>query len=152
MGNLAALTLPIFVICVYDFGIGTKSINTVIMLAIGAGIVIATNLALRSIRARTMAYFGARIDALISMKAFEVILNMPVSMIESAPIGTQISRLKQFESMRDSFTGTLASSIVDIPFIFIFLIAIATVGRTSRLGACFADRRFMPRSPRSQFR
>jgi ABC-type bacteriocin/lantibiotic exporter with double-glycine peptidase domain len=128
LGNLAALALPIFVICVYDLGIGTKSINTVIMLAIGAGIVIATNLALRSVRARAMAYFGARIDALIGMKAFEVILNMPVSMVEAAPVGTQISRLKQFESMRDVFTGTLASSIVDIPFIFIFLIAIAIWG------------------------
>ena len=128
LGNLAALALPIFVICVYDLGIGTKSINTVIMLAIGAGIVIATNLALRSVRARAMAYFGARIDALISMKAFEVILNMPVSMVEAAPVGTQISRLKQFESMRDFFTGTLASSVVDIPFVFIFLIAIALWG------------------------
>jgi ATP-binding cassette, subfamily C, bacterial LapB len=128
LGNIAALTLPIFVIFVYDMGIGTRSTNTVIMLAVGAGIVIATNLALRSIRARTMAYFGARIDSLISMKSFEVILNMPVSMIESAPVGTQVSRLKQFESMRDFFTGTLASSIVDIPFIFIFIIAIAIWG------------------------
>jgi ATP-binding cassette subfamily C protein LapB len=128
LGNLAALTLPIFVIFVYDIGIGTRSTNTVIMLALGAGIVIATNLALRSIRARTMAYFGARIDSLISMKSFEVILNMPVSMIESAPIGTQVSRLKQYESMRDFFTGTLASSIVDIPFIFIFIVAIAVWG------------------------
>ena len=128
LGNLAALTLPIFVIFVYDIGIGTRSTNTVIMLALGAGIVIATNLALRSIRARTMAYFGARIDSLISMKSFEVILNMPVSMIESAPIGTQVSRLKQYESMRDFFTGTLASSIVDIPFIFIFILAIAIWG------------------------
>src|SRR5450432_2255109 len=128
LGNIAALTLPIFVIFVYDMGIGTRSTNTVVMLAVGAGIVIATNLALRSIRTRTMAYFGARIDSLISMKSFEVILNMPISMIESAPIGTQVSRLKQFESMRDVFTGTLASSIVDIPFIFIFLIAIAMWG------------------------
>jgi ATP-binding cassette subfamily C protein LapB len=128
LGNLAALALPIFVICVYDLGIGTKSTNTIVMLAIGAGIVIATNLALRGVRARAMAYFGARIDALISMKAFEAILSMPVSMVEAAPVGTQISRLKQFESMRDFFTGTLASSIVDVPFIFIFLIAIAAWG------------------------
>lgn len=128
LGNLAALTLPIFVICVYDLGIGTRSIDTVVMLAIGAGIVIITNLIFRNIRARTMAYFGARIDALISMKAFEVILNMPVGMIEAAPLGTQISRLKQFESMRDSFTGTVASSLIDIPFIFIFIASIAFWG------------------------
>jgi ATP-binding cassette subfamily C protein LapB len=130
LGNVAALALPIFVIAVYDLGIGTKSANTIVMLAIGAGIVIATNLALRSVRARAMAYFGARIDALIGMKAFEVILNMPVSMVEAAPVDTQISRLRQFESMRDFFTGTLASSVVDVPFIFIFLIAIALWGGT----------------------
>ena len=128
LGNLAALTLPVFVICVYDLGIGTKSVDTIVMLAVGAGIVLATNLILRTIRARMMAYFGARIDSLISMKSFEVILNMPISMIESAPIGTQVSRLKQFETMRDFFTGTLASSIVDIPFVLIFLIAIAAWG------------------------
>ena len=68
--------------CVYDIGIGSRSTNTVVMLALGAGIVIATNLALRSIRARTMAYFGAPMDSLISMKSFEVIFNMPVSMID----------------------------------------------------------------------
>jgi ATP-binding cassette, subfamily C, bacterial LapB len=128
LGNLAALTIPVFVIFVYDLGIGTKSINTVIMLTVGAAIVIATNLALRAVRARAMAYFGARIDALIGMKAFEIILNMPISMIETAPVGTQISRLKQFESMRDSFTGTLVASIIDVPFIFIFLLAIALWG------------------------
>lgn len=128
LGNIAALALPLFVIAVYDLGIGTKSTNTIFMLAVGAGIVIATNLALRSVRARAMAYFGARIDALIGMKAFEVILGMPISMVEAAPIDTQVSRLRQFESMRDFFTGTLASSLVDIPFIFIFLAAIAIWG------------------------
>ena len=128
LGNIAALTLPIFVICVYDLGIGTKSTDTVVMLAVGAGLVIISNLILRNIRARAMAYFGARIDALISMKAFEVILNMPVGMIEAAPIGTQISRLKQFESMRESFTGTIATSLIDIPFICIFIAAIAFWG------------------------
>jgi ATP-binding cassette subfamily C protein LapB len=129
-GNLAALTVPLFVISVYDLGIGTKSKETVAMLAVGAGVVIAANLALRTIRARAMAYFGARIDALIGMGAFETIINMPIAMIETAPVGTQISRLKQFESMRDSFTGTLAASIIDVPFIFIFLLAIAFWGGT----------------------
>ncbi len=128
LGNLTALTIPIFVIFVYDLGIGTKSKQTIIMLAIGAAIVVASNLVLRAIRARTMAYFGARIDALIGMEAFAAILNMPISMIETASVGTQISRLKQFESMRDAFTGTLAASVIDIPFVFIFLIAIALCG------------------------
>jgi len=71
-----------------------------------AGIVIVTNLGAAKHSSAHDGLFRREIDSLISMKSFEVILNMPVSMIESAPIGTQVSRLKQFESMRDFFTGT----------------------------------------------
>jgi len=127
-GNLAALTVPIFVMYVYDLGIGAKSTSVVILLGVGASIVIATNFAFRQIRAYAMAYFGARIDALIGMGAFERLLQLPIAMIESAPIGVQMSRLKQFESVRNTFTSTLATSIIDIPFIFIFLVAIAYWG------------------------
>ena len=59
-GNLAGLTISIFVIFVYDLGIGARSNDTVAMLTVGAGIVITTNLVLRAIRARAMAYFGAQ--------------------------------------------------------------------------------------------
>ena len=126
--NLAALALPIFVIHVYDLGIGTHSHPVVYFLALGAIIVAVTDLALRRVRARALAYFGARFDALIGMATFKHLLQMPIAMTESAPVGTQIARLKQFESMRDVFIGTLATAIVDIPFIFMFLIAVAAIG------------------------
>lgn len=128
LGNIAALTIPIFVMCVYDFGIGAKSKEVVVTLAIGASIVLMGNLVFRNIKAKALAYFGARMDALIGMAAFDSILNMPTSMVESAPIGTQVSRLKQFESLRDTFTGTIVSSTVDVFFIVIFLIAVAFWG------------------------
>jgi ATP-binding cassette, subfamily C, bacterial LapB len=128
LSNLAALAVPVFVVHVYDFGIGTHSTNVVFMLALGAAIVIGTDSVLRYIRARTLSYFGSRLDALISMSAFQQLTHMPISMVETAAIGVQISRLRQFEGMRDVFTGTLATAIVDIPFIFVFLIAIAMWG------------------------
>jgi ATP-binding cassette subfamily C protein LapB len=126
--NLTALAVPTFVIHVYDLGIGTKSSDVVMLLAAGAGIVITTDFALRSIRARLMAYFGARLDALISMGAFQQLLRIPIAMVESASVGTQVSRLRQFESVRDVFTGTLSTAIIDIPFIFVFMTAIAYWG------------------------
>lgn len=126
--NLAALALPFFIMHTYDLGIATKSSQVVVMLAIGAGIVIATELALRRVRSAAMAYFGARFDALLSMSAFQHLLHLPIQMTENAPIGSQITRLKQFETMRDVFAGTLAVAIVDIPYIIIFLAAIAVVG------------------------
>ena len=126
--NLAALSVPLFVVHVYDFGIGTRSSSIVFFLALGASIVIGTDIVLRYIRARVMAYFGSRIDSLISMAAFHQLVQMPISMVENAPIGTQISRLRQFESMRDAFTSALATAVIDIPFVVLFLTAIAIWG------------------------
>ena len=126
--NLAALSVPLFVVHVYDLGIGTRSSSIVFFLALGAGIVIVTDLVLRYIRARVLAYFGSRIDALISMAAFHQLVQMPMSTVETAPIGTQVSRLRQFESMRDTFTSALATAIIDIPFVAVFLVAITIWG------------------------
>ncbi|BBF92580.1 peptidase domain-containing ABC transporter [Blastochloris tepida] len=126
--NLAALAVPFFVIQIYDFGIGTRSPGIVMLLAIGTAIVLATDLALRYVRARMIAYFGARIDALSAMSAFSQLLQMPIAMVETAPIGTQVARLRQFETLRDTFTGALVTAIIDIPFVVVFLIAIAIWG------------------------
>ena len=126
--NLAALSVPLFVVHVYDLGIGTRSSSIVFFLALGAGIVIGTDLVLRYIRARVLAYFGSRIDALISMAAFQQLVQMPISMVETVPIGTQVSRLRQFENMRDTFTSALATAIIDIPFVAVFLVGITIWG------------------------
>jgi ABC-type bacteriocin/lantibiotic exporter with double-glycine peptidase domain len=126
--NLSALALPVFVMHVYDLGIGARAIDVVLYLGLGALIVIGTDQALRRVRARALAYFGARLDAIIAVASFQQLLQMPISMTDSAPVTTQISRLRQFESIRDMFTGTLATAIVDIPFILIFLAAVAFIG------------------------
>jgi ABC-type bacteriocin/lantibiotic exporter with double-glycine peptidase domain len=126
--NLSVLALPLFVIQVYDRGIGARATDVVLYFCVGALIVIGTDQALRRVRARALAYFGARLDAIIAVASFQQLLQMPIFMTDSAPIGTQISRLRQFESIRNVFIGTLATTIVDIPFILVFLAAIAFIG------------------------
>lgn len=76
--NVAALCVPFFVVHVYDLGIASRSGLVVFYLAIGAGIVILGDLSLRYIRARVMAYFGSRVDALIGMTAFQQLVQMPI--------------------------------------------------------------------------
>ena len=126
--NLAGLALPLFVMHVYDLGIGARAMEVVLYLALGALIVITTDLALRRLRAYAVSYFGSRLDAIIAMASFRQLLHMPVSMIESASITMQIARLRQFESIRDAFAGTLATAIIDAPFILLFIAAIALIG------------------------
>jgi ATP-binding cassette, subfamily C, bacterial LapB len=125
--NLASLVSPLFVMHVYDMGIGTKSNSVVYALLIGALIISVTDLSLRVVRTRAMAYFAARFDSILSMSTFQQLLHLPLPMLESVPIGTQVNRLRQFEGVREAFTSSLALAIVDVPYIVVFMIAIAVI-------------------------
>ncbi len=126
--NLMALAVPIYVMSVYDKVIGTRSEESLAYFLAGILIVVIADMGLRTIRARALAYLGARCDALLSAAAFQQILHLPVSLSERAPIGAQITRLKQFEGLREIFTGAVASAALDLPFTFVFLGAIIVFG------------------------
>ena len=126
--NLMALAVPIYVMSVYDKVIGSRSEEAMYYFLAGILIVVAADMGLRTIRSQALAYLGARCDALLTAAAFEQILHLPVSMSERAPIGAQITRLKQFEGIREIFTGTVASAALDLPFTFVFLGAIIMFG------------------------
>lgn len=126
--NVFALAVPIYTMNVYDKVIGTRSQESLIYFFAGIMIIVVADVALRAIRARAMSYFGARCEALLGAAAFRQLLHMPINMTERAPIGAQLTRIKQFEGIRDIFTGTIANTALDMPFMVIFLGAIILVG------------------------
>ena len=126
--NLLALTMPIFIMTVYDRVIGTKSIETLSFLLMGVGIALVCDFALRAIRARLLAFIGARIDMVIGCAAFNKVLDLSLPMIERATVGSQISRLRQFEAVREFFTGQLAGVALDLPFVVVFIVVITVLG------------------------
>lgn len=126
--NLLALAMPLFIMAVYDRVIGAKSLDTLGFLAAGVVFALLCDLALRLIRARLLAYIGARIDMILGTAAFGQVLNLPIVMTERASVGGQLSRLRQFESVREFFTGPLAGVFLDLPFVLIFLVVIALLG------------------------
>ena len=128
--NMFALALPLFVMNVYDKAIGASSSNVLFSLLVGIGIILLSDIFIRNIRGRAQAYLGARIEELISTQAFSQLLHMHIRLTETASIGSQITRLRLLESVREAFTGPLINAIVDVPFIFIFLIAIFAIGGT----------------------
>ncbi len=128
ISNLLALALPIYVMTVYDKAINSKSISVLIGLLIGISIVLFFDIIIRRLRAKSQAYFGARLDELISTQAFSQLMHMHLRMTEAASIGGQITRLRLLESVREAFTGPLANALIDIPFIVIFIIAIIIIG------------------------
>jgi ATP-binding cassette, subfamily C, bacterial LapB len=125
--NLLALAIPIFTMVVYDKVIGTSSHSTLIYLALGMALVLGFDAIFRTVRARILAYVGARIDMIVGAGSFNHLLHLPTAQTEGATIGAQVARLKQFESIRDFFTGPLALVYLELPFVPIFLIVIAVL-------------------------
>ena len=125
--SLLAMIVPIFIMTLYDKVVPARSEEMLFYLAGGIGFAILFELALRIIRARILAYVGGRIDLILGSAAFEQVLHLPINMTERAPIGAQVSRLKQFESVREFFTGTLANVVLELPFSIIFIGVIAVI-------------------------
>ena len=126
--NGLALCLPLFVMTVYDKAIGADALNVLFGLFVGVLLIVSAEFLLRMIRARLQAYLGARLDNQINEVTFRQILHLPLQFTEDAPLGSQLTRLKQMTSIRDAFTGMLASAFFDLPFIILFLITIALIG------------------------
>ncbi len=126
--NLLGLAVSFYVMYVYDKAIGSKSVDTLAFLFIGGLAAVGTELRLRHRRAATIARLGARFDALAATGAFQTVLGLPLGMSENAPLGAQLTRFRQFEVGRELFGGSLATSLIDLPFTLIFFMMIFGLG------------------------
>ena len=126
--NVLALAVPIFIMVVYDKVIGSRSVDTLSFLVVGLAVALVADLALRHIRAHMIGAIAGRLDYILGAEAFKQILTLPPSFTERATVGSQISRIKEFESVREFFTGPLATTALEIPFVILFVIVIAFIG------------------------
>jgi ATP-binding cassette subfamily C protein LapB len=126
--NCLALTLPLYLMLVFDMAIGARSLPTLVTLAGVALLVVAAEVSLRELRARAISRLAVRTQMAVMRAVIARLLHMPISYVKSAPVAGQLNRLRGFESVRDIFSGPLASSLLDVPFILVFVIAVFAIG------------------------
>lgn len=126
--NFVALSVPLFVMVIYDKVIGAKSIETLPYLISGVAVLLATDLVLRYLRAQLLGSVAGRIDYLIGSETFRQLIFLPPVFTERSTVSAQLSRLKQFDSVRDFLTGPNAAMILEIPFAILFISVIAILG------------------------
>ena len=126
--NVLALSTPLFVMAIYDKVIGSGSRSMLIALAIGAFIAMAADGLLRTVRARILAFIGGRLDNVMGINILQHLLGLSPGFTERATIGAQIARLKDFESVREFFTGPLATMAMELPFAVFYFAVIFLLG------------------------
>lgn len=126
--NVFALATPIFTMGIYDRVVAQQSTDMLIQFAVGIAIAIALDAMLRALRSQIIAHFAARLDTLVSGAILERILSLPPVYTERAAIGAQVARIRDFESVREFFTGPLAMVFLEVPFLPIFIVVLVLLG------------------------
>ncbi|MHC8509460.1 MAG: peptidase domain-containing ABC transporter [Rhodospirillales bacterium] len=126
--SILGLAAPLFVMAVYDKVVATGALDTLTFLAVGAGAATAVELLIRAVRARIMSHVGARLDSIAGAGVFHRILFLAPQFTERATVGAQVARIKDFENIRQFFTGPAALPFFELPFALALTSVIALLG------------------------
>jgi len=118
--NMLAFAMPLFTMNVYDRVIPNKSISTLWVLATGVILALSFDFALRVARARLIDEVGRKLDARLSQKLFEKVMNLPMAERQGST-GAFARRVSEFEMVRDFFASTTVVLAVDVVFLVLFL-------------------------------
>lgn len=131
MINLFAIAGSIFIMNVYDRVVPNNAFDTLWVLAAGILVVYVFDFLLKNLRAHLLDVAGRKADVQISASLFEQILGMTMT-ARPPSAGVLASNMREFETLRDFFTSATMVTIVDLPFVLIFIGFIALIG-----GRCF---------------
>jgi len=126
--NAVAMAMPLFLMAIYDRVADITSASAIYALGLGALIALLIEGTLRALRSKSLAWFAARIDNIVSNRVLSRLLQLPAHAIERASVASQVSRLRSFDSVREFFSGPLFLTLLDLPFTTIAFVALAILG------------------------
>jgi len=125
--NLFAVASPLFVMNVYDRVVPNNAIETLWVLAAGMGVIYLFDLLMRALRGYFIDVAGKKSDILLSSAIFEKVLG--IRMEDRPPsVGAFANNLRDFESVRDFITSATITTLVDLPFVALYLAVIYFIG------------------------
>ncbi|SMQ60352.1 ATP-binding cassette, subfamily C, LapB [Devosia lucknowensis] len=122
--NVFALAFPLFTMNVYDRVLPNSAQTTLWVLAIGVGTVSIFDLLLKLARAGVIEFVGRSIDFRLSSALFDRVLNTPMASRPSST-GAFVSRIGQYEVLREFVAASTLVMFVDALFLGIFAYIIA---------------------------
>lgn len=122
--NIFAFATPLFVMALYDRVIPVGSTNLLGAILIGLGIIFASEIMIRVLRSRAVAHMGASVERKMGLALFSKLMSLPLSLLQKSDVNQQLARFRQFEGLRDAFTGSVLNALLDLPFTLLFLVVI----------------------------
>lgn len=125
--NLFALVIPLFIMNVYDRVVPNQAVETMWVLASGVGLVFIFDLLLKTLRAYYIDSAAKKSDVELSALIFQQILGIQMS-ARPGSVGAFANTIQSFELFRDFITSTTITVLVDLPFVFLYILIIYLLG------------------------
>lgn len=124
LSGLLSLSVPIFIMSVFDRVVSTESISMLSSFIVGLCIALLGMWILSIVKIKMLARIGQSLDGTFGESVFDRIINLPINYTESVTMGTQLAKMRSLDSIREMFTGPMANILLELPSAVIFLVAI----------------------------
>ncbi|MCF7528792.1 type I secretion system permease/ATPase [Neisseria lisongii] len=125
--NFLALVSSLYVMNVYDRVIPNKAYETLWVLSIGVVLAIFFEFVAKLIRGHLTDIAGKKADLIISSALFRRVMALRLAE-RPASSGSYANNLREFESVREFMTSASLLTLVDLPFLLLFVGVIMLVG------------------------
>ncbi|GAB6040857.1 type I secretion system permease/ATPase [Endothiovibrio diazotrophicus] len=124
--NLFTLATPYFIMNVYDRVVPNHAVETLWVLASGLALVFLFDVLIRTLRVHFIDSAGKRADVILGAKLFAHILHTPLKG-QPRSVGAFANHFHEFEALRDFVTSATLTTLIDLPFVLLFLAVIGWV-------------------------
>lgn len=126
--SIIAVVSPLFVMTIYDQVLSADSVDTLWFLGIGIIIFILADVGFRLIRSYLFTFVSIRFANIVGNEVMRRILYLPSSFTETAALGSQVARIKDFDSVKDFFGGPAMVALFEIPFLIVLIGTMFAIG------------------------
>ncbi len=125
--NIFALTTSIFTMTVYDRILPNDATESLVVLAIGVGLVLFFDFIIKNLRSYFVDVASTKADKRIARDLFGQILDLALK-TPRGQAGALANTMREFESLREFFTSASFIAVIDFPFVILFLTVIWFIG------------------------
>ncbi|WP_373740566.1 type I secretion system permease/ATPase [Neisseria sp.] len=125
--NFLALVSSLYVMNVYDRVIPNQAYETLWALSIGVVLAVTFEFCAKMIRGHLTDIAGKKADLIISSALFRRVMALRLADRPTSS-GSYANNLREFESVREFMTSASLLTLVDLPFLLLFITVIGIVG------------------------
>ena len=122
--SVLTVSAPLFVMFLFNEISCLEAGATLDQLRYGVVSYVVALLGFRILRTINLSYFSARIGNLIANQVMRRLLYLPPTYTEMASLGAQLSRIRDFDSIKDFFSSQAMLSLLELPFVLLIILTL----------------------------